>query len=1019
MHELCSVGQIICALQACLKKKDLSYAKHIHECIRRIGLETHEDVGNHMVPAYVECGSLHDAQEVFDRLVRRNVFSWTYLMLGYIESGQPHSALNAYTKMQADNVHPNRHTFVVLLKACACLKDVQQGQAYHGEVLQKGMELDFFIGSTLIDMYAKCGSLWEAQELFDRLAVKDVVLWNVLLGGYAEHGEDHKALKSFTCMQFEKIPPNMVTFSCMLKASGNLGAIRKGQEFFEEIVGKGFERDPFVASSVIDMYVKSGFLMDAHNVLNSLPVRSIVVWNALIAGYAEYGYGEEVIRCIEQMQLEGDLQDVVTLLCVLKSCGILGALERGHETHSQITSRGFETHAFVGSSLVDMYAKCDSLSEAWEVFENLLVRNAVSWNVMISGYGEHAHIDEAFECFQEMQREGIISTPATFVCLLKACATMGIVSEGQELNAEILRRGLEKDTTVGNALVDMYGKCGALSEAQKVFSMIPNCTTVAWNTLISCYAEHGYWHEAADCFERMQREHIGQDGVTFASVLKAYGELATADKGCEIHSEILKRGYDKDCLVGSMLVVLYAKCGFSREAQVVFDKIAIQNSLSWTALISGYVENGLEEDSWKGFKQMQSQSVFPTAVTYICVLKACGYVMDVDRGQELHMEIVKKGFEEQPSVRIALLGMYAKCAMLVDAQDCLINENVVSWNLLVLGYAEHGLNKAALHYYKEMQLKHVVEDAVTFVSVLKACSALEALEDGRHVHGALTLKGFESDQSIGSTLVDMYVSCGCLAEAREVLKDLPGQNVVPWNALITGLMECGLSLEVQSCYEQMQVRGISPNVVTYLCLLKAWGTEWGALKKGLDLHTNVVYKGLDVDRHVSSTLVDMYIKCGSLAEAHGVFNKLEVHSNISWNAMIKGYGMNNQGNTALKFYEKMCAQGLKPDSITFTCLLTACNRTNMLVQGQELFEVMREKHGIVPTIDHLTCMVDLLARSGQLNEAAKYLEIIPCSPSKEMWTALLNACKTFQEGGGGYRCFERLLDKGYTPLIAP
>lgn len=1018
MHELCSVGGIVCALQACLKKKDFSYAKYIHDCIKRVGLETHEDVGNYLVPAYVVCGSLKDAQEVFDGIVHRNAFSWTYLMQGYIENGQPQYALDAYATMQAENVLPNRHTFVLLLKACACLKDMQQGQAYHAEVLQQGIEMDLFVGSTVIDMYAKCGYLWEAQELFDRIAVKDVVLWNALLGGYVEHGEDHRALEVFVRMQFEKVSPDTVTFSCILKASGNLGAITKGGDVFEEIVAKGLERDLSVSSSVIDMYVKSGFLMAAHNVLKSLPVKGVVVWNSLIAGYAEYGYGEEVLGCVEQMQLQGVMQDIVTFLCALKACGSLGLLERGHKTHGEIMSRGFESHAFVGSSLVDMYYKCGALSEAWRVFENFSAQNVISWNVMILGYGEHALCDEAFECFQRMQLKGIVSGPATFVGLLKACATLGIVAKGHEVHTEILRKGFEKDTTIGNALIDVYGKCGALAEARKTFSMISSCTTVAWNTLIACYAEHGFWHEAVDFFERMQREHIWQDGITFASVLKAYGELATADKGCEAHSEIVKMGYEKDSLVGSTLVFLYAKCGFLREAQVVFDKGAVQNNMSWTALTSGYVEHGIEEDALKGFKQMQSQGVLATAATYVSVLKAFGSSCDVKGGQELHVEISKRGLEEDPCVRAALLGMYVKCAMLVDAQDCVTNQNTVSWNSLILGITEHGLSKAALHYYKEMQLKHVVEDAVTFVGVLKACSTSESLEDGCHAHEAVTLKGFESNELVGSTLVDMYVSCGCIAEAREVLKALRSQNVVPWNALIAGLVERGLLLEVQSCYEQMQEWGISPTAVTYICLLRAWGAEWGVLQKGLNLHGSIVYKGMDMDVRVGSTLVDMYMKCGSFNEAHCVFNKLQGRNNISWNAMIKGYGMNHECNTALKFYEKMYKQGLQPDLITFTCLLTACNRSNMLVKGQELFEVMREKYGIIPSIKHLTCMVDLLARSGQLKEAAKFLEIIPCSPSKEMWIALLNACKSFHEGGGGYRCFERLLDNTYTPLSA-
>eukprot|EP00250_Pteridium_aquilinum_P031296 c43376_g1_i1 orf=306-1277(+) len=252
--ELDSADRYARILQKCRQSKDLALASPIYEHIHGSALETHKIVGNQVVQVLAESGRLADAQRVFDHLASRNVLSWTALISGYIKAGRAYHAFSLYYMMLEDNVEPSSYTFVALLSTCTKLKDMGKGKEFHGEAVQRGFEQDFYVASTLVDMYAKSGLLLQAREVFDKLSVRDVVLWNALITGYSEHGLGEEALKCYKCMQLENLSSTVVTFLGLLKACCMLGAFEKGLELHSEVVQKAFETDAYIASTLVDMY---------------------------------------------------------------------------------------------------------------------------------------------------------------------------------------------------------------------------------------------------------------------------------------------------------------------------------------------------------------------------------------------------------------------------------------------------------------------------------------------------------------------------------------------------------------------------------------------------------------------------------------------------------------------------------------------------------------------------------------------------------------------------------------------
>ncbi|KAH7423008.1 hypothetical protein KP509_12G035100 [Ceratopteris richardii] len=426
------------------------------------------------------------------------------------------------------------------------------------------LDTHIVLAGALVDMYVRCGEFEKAIEVFDKLPVHDVVSWNVLIGGYAQHGYNKQALKCFYDMQARGVCPNPITFSFVLKVCSNVGDLEMGEKLQTQILREHMsEQDIGISNAVIDMYSRCGSLIKAREVFNAVSKKNTATWNALIAGYCQHGHYEEALGCFRQMQLEGCSPNAVTLASVLTSCGSAGALDQGQEIHMHIVKWNLlDTHIVLAGALVDMYVRCGEFEKAIEVFDKLPVHDVVSWNVLIGGYAQHGYNKQALKCFYDMQARGVCPNPITFSFVLKVCSNVGDLEMGEKLQTQILREHMsEQDIGISNAVIDMYSRCGSLIKAREVFNAVSKKNTATWNALIAGYCQHGHYEEALGCFRQMQLEGFRMDEITTSCMFKVCGNLRALDEGNAIHLQAVKEGLLQGDVVGTnALIDIYTKC---------------------------------------------------------------------------------------------------------------------------------------------------------------------------------------------------------------------------------------------------------------------------------------------------------------------------------------------------------------------------------------------------------------------------------------------------------------------------
>jgi pentatricopeptide repeat protein len=502
--------------------------------------------------------------------------------------------------------------------------------------------------------------------------------------------------------------------------------------------------------------------------------------------------------------------------------------------------------------------------------------------------------------------------------------------------------------------------------------------------------------------------------------LKICSNLQFLEKGLDIHSEAIKKGFEKDAFLSIAIVDMYAKCDLLQDAKCVYDMLPTRDVFVLNALLSGYVEFGSIYQLEECLNQIEIEGLLYDSTTFALVLKLCGKCENVRMGQDLYRKIVKIGLEDDLMIIINLTEMYVKYALTIDAQK--VSDNLPSaaknklWTSIKIAFKENEPIDQALGFLNQMQFEHISQSPADCACILKACSATKDVVKGQDLHTQIVHRGFDMDLSVSSTLVDMYAKCGSLTDAHELFDKLPIRDVVSWNIIIAGYVEENAFQEALHLFSQMQKEGIAPSSVTSICILKACGSM-GIVEKGNQIHKDVVCKGFDDDLFVENTVIDMYVKCGLVSDAHEVFAKLSVRDIASWNSMIAGYGINHDTRSAMQAFEAMqCDKSVVPDATTFICLLSACSRGSLVDEGHKYFRMMGEVYGIVPAMDHWNCIVDLFARAGDMHEAMKIIGVIGpySSLSRDMLTALLTACRTCSQVDLGLKCFEQLaqIEKG-------
>ncbi|XP_022727273.1 pentatricopeptide repeat-containing protein At2g13600 [Durio zibethinus] len=547
------------------------------------------------------------------------------------------------------------------------------------------------------------------------------------------------------------------------------------------------------------------------------------------------------------------------------------------------------------------------------------------------------------------------------------------------LHARIIKSHFASETFILNRLIDAYGKCGSLEDARKVFNRMPQRNIFSWNSIITALTSLGFVDEAVGIFRSMP-EH---------------------------------------------------------------------DQCTWNSIISGFARQDRCEEALYYFVMMHREDFVLNEYSFGSALSACSGLKDMKIGTQVHALIWKTRFISNVYIGSALVDMYGKCGSVSCGQRAfndMTDRNRVSWNSLITCYEQNGPASAALEVFLRMMDCGTEPDEHTFASVVSACASLSAIKEGRQIHARVVkCNKLRDDLVLCNALVDMYAKCSRINEARCVFDRMPlrnvvsetsmvsgyakaasvktarlmftkmmERNIVSWNALIAGYTQNGEDEEALRLFCLLKRDSVWPTHYTYGNLLNACA-NLADLQLGRQAHTHVLKHGFrfqfgEESIFVGNSLIDMYMKCGSVEDGDQVFKNMMERDWVSWNALIVGYAQNGYGNKALELFKNMLESGEKPDHVTMIGVLCACSHSGLVEEGRHYFSSMSREHGLVPLKDHYTCMVDLLGRAGCLIEAKNLIETMPMKPDAVVWGSLLGACKIHRDIALGNYVAEKLLE---------
>lgn len=460
-------------LKACSELGDIDGGRKVHCEIVKFG-SPDGFVMNGLLDMYAKCGEVECSREVFDGVVDRDVVSWTSMIVGYVQNDCVKEGLVLFNQMRDGLVQGNQYTFGSIVTACTKLGALHQGKWVHGCLIKNGIELNSFLFATIIDMYVKCQAIRDARSLFDELHIIDLVSWTAMIVGYTQNGYHNEALDLFTDKRWEGILPNVVTITSVLSACAQLSNAKLGRSIHSLGIKLGLE-DRAVTNALVDMYAKCRLIEDARLLFEMVSDKNLVAYNSIIYGYSLDGFGYEALKLFHQMRLEYLVPDAFTVATVLSVYASLGALPVGASLHAYSVKQGLlSSSIYVGSSLVNFYAKCSDVDSARIVFDGIREKNRITWAVMIGGYGMQGNCDSSLALFTNMVKENLEPNDMIFTNILSACSHAGMVGEGVKyFNSMCQKYNFVPSTKHYVCIVDLLARAGRLDEAWDFISTMP------------------------------------------------------------------------------------------------------------------------------------------------------------------------------------------------------------------------------------------------------------------------------------------------------------------------------------------------------------------------------------------------------------------------------------------------------------------------------------------------------------------------------------------------------------------
>ncbi|MQM16558.1 hypothetical protein Taro_049516 [Colocasia esculenta] len=550
-----------------------------------------------------------------------------------------------------------------------------------------------------------------------------------------------------------------------IASSSRCSSPRQLQKLHARVILSGLRHNLHLCGLLVGGYSSFGDVVTARQVFDTqrLPPTKALLWNTLIRGCLRSGRPDLALRTFGEMMERSPacVPDGNTFNLAIKACTDMSDFEFGYWIADMVRSRDVGSDLLVATALVDMYSRTGDLNAARELFDKLTVRDAVSWNAMISGYAREGSFLEAVYLYKAMKDEnGVAPSQATLVALLSVCGKIRSLKHGDLFHAHVIRLGFGADLFISNALMEMYIDCNRLDISSLLFDGLALKDPVSWSTLIGGYVRHQRPHDA----------------------IKLFRYLGDWQQGLQIEEEFLRsdvRPCELDVRLITALIYLYAKCGKSDISLKLFDKnVVVRNDvIAWNALLKGCAEVGDVYKVSEFTMEMQRRGIIPDDVTFLTLLTTFSSTPLLRMGMTVHAHILKRGFLRENFISNALIDLYSQCGSIKDSREVfneIVDKDVVTWSLMLKAYAQNGSVDEALGLFHQMRETATRPNHITFISILSACSHGGYVDKGQELFKCMKEEyGLEPGLEHHGCMVALFSRAGLLSEAYDLIKNGP------------------------------------------------------------------------------------------------------------------------------------------------------------------------------------------------------------------------------------------------------
>lgn len=693
----------------------------------------------------------------------------------------------------------------------------------------------------------------------------------------------------------------------------------------------------------------------------------------------------------------------ITRVSALIASTDLKSLVLGTGVHGQIIKLGCRNDTFIQNSLIRMYMKCGCLGNGLRVFDEMPERNLVSWTLIISGALQNGASEAGIWTFLQMRRNGFIPNEFALGSIIKICCIE--TSSGSQFHLEpfclgihsfSLKTAIDKNPFVGSSIMHMYAMFGTVEATKMVFDNLKNCNDIAcWNVMIGAYAQNGAGFEALKTLSMMHFQGLQLDEFTFMNSLNGCSVLGDLEYGKQVHGLVITSGMDKGISMINSLMDMYFKSGGMDFGLRLFDRIIEKDVVSWNTVFGIFLQEVNVRKFDYLFQNFMDSGVKPNCISFSILFRVCGKLYDLYLGLQMYCLAFKFGYADQSYVASPIIYMFSRCEETTMARvvfDSVSFKNFDILNEMILGY-NLTWDVEAVRLFSKIWHSGVEANDLTFSSATEACFNTGYPQLGRQIHGIIIKSGFSSNRNVCCSLIRGYIRVGLVQDSFEFFNVLKQLDLVCCSTMISALGNKGFNNEAIQFLNYTNRAGEKPDDF----ILSGIFTNCASLASyqlTTCVHSLSVKLGFDTFVSVASATIDAYSKCGDLESAALTFSRSSDSADvILFNSMIMAYARHGQVVEAMRIFDKMKVDNLQPTQSTFVSLISACGHMGLVDLGRSVFKSISSDFGITPSRDNYGCLVDLLSRYGQLEDAKCVIAAMPFPPWPAILRSFLNGCR--------------------------